>query len=157
MLDINTERGRKAALLQAKALSIVSDACGIKFITTSDIDSAFIDAMAINNKNEVQAVAEVKSRDMTQIQLAKFKNEWLVTYEKILHGAKVAQYLRVPFVGILYLIPDNKVLTVVIADKSGELVVPMRIDRTETQKTINGGKIMRTNAYINMDGAKVYV
>lgn len=156
MLDINTPRGRKAAQLQAEALSIVTDACGVRFVTTSDIDSAFIDAMAINADNEVQAVAEVKSRDMTEAQLKRFGNEWLLTYEKILHGALIAKYLRVPFIGVLYLIPDAKVMTIVIADKDGELIAPIRINRTETQKTINGGKIIRTNAYLNMDSARIY-
>lgn len=155
-LDINTERGRIAAKQQAKAIEVLEQRTGMRFVTTDDRDSALVDAFAYDQQNRMVAVCEVKSRSMTLRQLKDWRNEWLITYEKIRHGCDMAKTLRVPFIGVLYLTPDDLVLTIIISDKSGNLMQPTRIERTETQATTNGGKIIRSNAYINMNAATKY-
>lgn len=125
----------------------------VDVIQTPKTEPADIDGFVVKD-GTIVAVLENKCRNMTTDILQKFGNEWLVTYEKIAKGADVAKRLRVPFVGALYLIPDNKVLLVTIADKMGNLLPRIRIQRSKTQETINGGEIVRTNAYISMDGAK---
>lgn len=156
MLDINTPKGRIAAQQQTEALRIISHHCGTNFITTSDTNAACVDAFAVNLEGTIEAVAEIKSRDMTRRQLELYGDEWLVSFDKINHGAELSKMLRVPFIGILYLVPDSLVLTIVIANRRGDIVAPMRISRTETKKSINGGLIKRTNAYINMGSANCY-
>lgn len=157
MLDINTPKGRIAAQQQADALAIITAHANVRFVTTVDNDAAVVDAFGLDKENRVSAVIEVKSRDMDmQTLVNQFQNEWLVTFEKIQKGAEIAKMLCVPFVGVLYLTKDNLVLTNVIADKDGNLAGPIRIARSETQKTTNGGKIIRTNAYIHMGNANVY-
>lgn len=154
-LDINTPKGKVAAVYQRTALEVLESATGYGFSMTADDDSADIDAILTKDGFAV-AVAEVKSRDMTLSQLERFGNEWLVTFTKIIAGSQMASMLRVPFVGILYLIPEQKVMTIRIADENGETCVPFRVDRTITQKTINGGRVSRVNAYIDMKNAKIY-
>lgn len=154
-LDINTPKGKVAAIHQRTALEVIESATGYGFSMTADDDSADIDAIFTKDGFAV-AVAEVKSRDLTLSQLERFGNEWLVTFTKIIAGSQMASMLRVPFVGILYLIPEQKVMTIRIADENGETCVPFRVDRTITQKTINGGRVSRVNAYIDMKNARIY-
>lgn len=154
-LDINTPLGKVAAENQRKAMDIFESATGYDYAMTDDRDSADIDSIIMKD-GFVVAVAEVKSRDMTMGQLEGFGNEWLMTFTKIISGSHVASMMRVPFFGFLFLVPEQKVLTIRITDKSGETCVPFRVDRTITQKTVNGGRVSRVNAYIDMRKAKIY-
>jgi len=156
MLDINTPKGRICAEQQREALEILKETTGRSFLMTADDNSADIDAFSINEKGSLESVMEIKSRDMTLNQLQDFKDEWLVTFNKIISGLHFSSMLKVPFYGVLHLIPDQKVLTIKIADEHGEACVPFRVDRTQTQKTCNGGQVVRVNAYINMASAKVF-
>lgn len=154
MLDINTPKGRIAAQQQAVALSIISAKTDVRFVTTVDDDAAAVDAFSLDESGRITSVLEVKSRDMSLDELQKrFTNEWLVTFEKLQKGAALGRLLCVPFGGVLYLTKDNTVLALTLSNKNGEFVAPIRICRTETQKTTNGGTIIRTNAYINMEQA----
>jgi hypothetical protein len=102
----------------------------------------------------VVGVVEQKSRNMSLEQLQKWDNEWLITYEKIEAGRYVANSLGVPFIGFLYLIPDDLLITKQLSNANGEWTCDFRTALTETQETINGGKIVRENAYIDLTGAK---
>lgn len=155
-LDINTPKGKVAASYQREALEVLRESTGFNFLMTADDDSADVDAIFSGQEGVTVAVAEVKSRDLTLDQLKRFNDEWLMTFTKIISGSQIASMLRVPFIGILYLIPERKVMTVTIADKNGETCVPFRVDRTITQKTVNGGRVSRVNAYIDMKGARIY-
>jgi hypothetical protein len=122
------------------------------FVNTPKRDSAKVDGFTIRG-DQLTSCFESKCRRMTRRQLAEWGNEWLVTYEKIQHGSHLAKTLCVPFYGFLYLVPDSTILIVKIADSTGDLLPRIRLERTETQRTINGGKIVRTNAYIDVSGA----
>lgn len=155
-LDITTPRGRIAANDQHAALDILRSAWpSVQIVETSDMDRAHVDAIAVKD-GIASAVFEVKSRDMTEAQLKKFGDEWLVTFEKVLTGINVAYSLAVPFFGLLYLVPDKKLMLVKIADKDGKSCCKFRVETTETQATCNGGLALRANAFIDMNGATVY-
>ena len=154
-LDITTPRGRVAAQDQHDALSILSKAMGVNFIETSDTDRAYVDAFAVRD-SKIVAAFEVKSRDMTEAQLSRFGDEWLVTFEKVLTGINVAYSLAVPFFGLLYLVPEKKLKLIQISDKDGKATCKFRVDKTETQATCNGGLAIRANAFIDMREAKGY-
>jgi hypothetical protein len=118
-----------------------------------DIDGFFLSA----DGNELAAAFEAKARNMTLEQLRKsFKNEWILTFEKISKGAIISKSLCVPFFGVVYLIPDKTTLLVKLTDDHGNIVAPVRLEVTDTQATCNGGHAKRTNAYINMANAHVY-
>jgi hypothetical protein len=91
---------------------------------------------------------------MSLEQLQKWNNEWLITFDKIEAGRYVANSLGVPFIGFLYLIPDDLLITKQLSNAKGEWTCEYRTDVTETQETINGGKIARLNAYIDLTDAK---
>jgi hypothetical protein len=73
---------------------------------------------------------------------------WLVTLDKIMDGKKLSEMLCVPFIGFLYLIKDDIVMYWKITDNQGNFLFDFDVKQTQTQKTINGGQIVRTNAYL---------
>ena len=56
--------------------------------------------------------------------------------------------LRIPFLGFLYLIPDEMIFYWKITNRIGDFNFEYEVRKTETQKTVNGGKIIRENAYL---------
>ena len=73
---------------------------------------------------------------------------WLITHEKILHGQIMAKILRVQYLGLLYLVPDDMIFYWKITNKIGDFNFDFEVRDTETRKTINGGKIIRPNAFL---------
>ena len=152
-LDILTPLGQESAREEQEMLdSLRITFPDSMFVNTPKNNPAKVDGFTIRN-NQITSCFESKCRQMTRDQLCQWGDEWLVTYEKIVHGATLARTLCVPFYGFLYLVPDGLILTVKIADQNGDFVPPVRLERTTTRKCINGGMSVRTNAYINVSGA----
>ena len=155
-MDILSEKGQQSVLDEELAALIWESVYPrSRYIHTPKNRPAAIDAVIIDSNSQIKAVVETKCRyDMG---LEEFQNaresEWLVTYIKIVKAVQVADMLCVPLVGFLYLVPDKVLLYQTIYDQ--QYVVKMRIDQTRTQETINGGEIVRSNAYIDMSAAKV--
>jgi hypothetical protein len=156
-LDINTAKGQKTLLDEAEAVKIFNSRFpNVKYVQTAKDRAAKVDAFLVEN-NELVAIVETKCRyNIDQNKLKSFNNEWLVTWDKIEQSRQIASSLCVRLVGWLYLVSDQTLLTIDIADSNGLLTVPIRIEATKTQRTINGGSAIRNNAYISMDNAKVY-
>jgi hypothetical protein len=156
-LDINTPKGQESLQQEQEMLQIIKrSAPAFEFAQTPKEASAEVDGIVMKDRTLI-AVFESKCRNMSHKDLAgSFGNEWLITYEKLVKGASIARSFQIPFVGYLFLVPDKKVLSVVICNKNGDLIPKIRVERTETQKTINGGLVTRTNAYIDMETAKVF-
>jgi hypothetical protein len=156
-LDINTERGRETLWEEIEAIQILrSHWPDVAYIHTDKEGSAAVDAIIVRHER-MFAVAETKCRQMTLTELrARHGNEWLVTNEKIRKGAVCADLLGVEFWGLLYLVPDKTLLRIKMYSK-GRWHTPIRVAKTETQKTVNGGKIVRENAFIYMATADILV
>lgn len=156
-LDINTERGRETLWDEVEAIQIIKShwpAC--LYVHTDKEGPAAVDAIIIRHER-IFAVAETKCRDMTLTGLReRFSNEWLVTNDKIKRAAVAADLLDVELWGFLYLVPVKTLLRIKMYSK-GRWLVPIRTAHTETQKTVNGGKIVRENAFIQMATADVLV
>ena len=154
-LDINTERGQETLLEEKEAAKIIESYWpGCRYIHTDKTGTAAVDAMIFRHDKYV-AVAETKCRQMTLDRLTgEFNNEWLVTNDKLKNGAMAADLFDVEFWGVLYLVP-SKVLIRVKLYRKGQWLVPIRTAHTETQKTVNGGKIVRENAYIDVSRADI--
>lgn len=156
-LDINTPNGQ-AALVQERrliqsAVAVMPDVCVAE---TKKKLPASVDGVLFS-KGEIVGVYESKVRALTLDQLrTQFNDEWLVTYEKICEGAQAARLLRVPYFGFLYLTLDNVGLGLRIADEAGQFLPRIRLERTVTQRTCNGGKALRTNAYIDVSRAQPF-
>jgi hypothetical protein len=72
-------------------------------------------------------------------------------------GKRLSEMLRVPYIGFLYLIKDDIAMYWEITDKYGNFLFDFEVKNTRTQKTINGGSIIRTNAYLPIEkGSELY-
>lgn len=155
-LDIATNKGQESATQEINMIQVIGDLYPkFQFITTDKSKPADVDGVLIHD-GQIKAVVESKCRNASLDDLrGSFKNEWLVTYEKLTKGCALAKSLCVPFVGFLYLIKSESILSVQISDEHGVFLPSIRIDRTKTQATINGGLVVRANAFIHMANAKV--
>jgi hypothetical protein len=81
---------------------------------------------------------------------------WLVTFDKIINARQVALSLGVPLLGFLYIVQDKTLLVKKITDAYGKFLIDIDITNTTTQMTVNGGSIVRSNAYLDMKGCQVY-
>ena len=99
---------------------------------------------------------EVKCRMMSYHDLMnKFDGKWLITYDKIERGISICRSLGVDFRGFLYLVPDQILVIVRLWNcKTGETAV-MDVEETRTQATVNGGSIVRLNAYVDVSSGTV--
>ena len=155
MLDVNSPKGQESLEHELRAVQLWQHHYpNFTYIHTPKDGSALVDAVIGDNDCNVVAIVEQKSRNMSLEQLQKWNNEWLVTHAKIEAGRTTAHALGVPFIGFLYLIPDDLLITKQLSNAKGEWTCDFRVDMTETQETINGGKITRENAFIDLTEAK---
>jgi hypothetical protein len=153
-LDVNTPRGQKSLEYEQRAVWLFNHHYPhMQYNETPKDSSAMVDAV-VTTGSDVVGVVEQKSRNMSLAQLQEWDNEWLITRSKVENGRNTALALGVPFIGFLYLIPDDLLLMQFITTREGTYVPVMRFQVTETQATINGGLAQRKNAFINMSHAK---
>ena len=154
-LDINTVAGQKTLIEEKQVKNFVEKQYDISYIETPKNEASRIDAMIVKN-GVIISVAETKCRQMTieQLKSDPYNFEWLVTWDKVETGIKMAADLCVSFVGFLFLVPSRVLLVQKISNKDGLINCRLRLEATKTQATVNGGKAVRTNSYINMLGSK---
>lgn len=155
-LAVLTPKGRAAVADSEAAVEIFCRARPDFTIRVTDQSMpATVDGMMYRG-NCLEAVLEIKTRDMTTEQLRAWHNEWLVTFDKIIEARNIAKALCVPLVGFLYLKPERRLMVRRICGPSGLFTTKLRVETTETQATVNGGRAVRSNAFLDMTGCKVF-
>lgn len=152
-LDILTPKGQQTLVDEDRAAALwETHNPGFRYCRTPKDSACSVDALLVDRSGMLKAVVEAKCRyGLTEEKFqSAFKAEWLVTMDKLTRGALVAQQLCVPYYGFLYLVDEGVLLTQKIADDRGQFAVPFRCDHTLTQRTVNGGEVVRANAYISM-------
>lgn len=154
-LDVQSKRGQSSLEFERKAIEKFSLAhSDFRFIETPKDRPALVDGVMMRG-GVLSAVVEVKVRNVSRRQMrVQFKDEWLVTADKIDGGRALGLMLSVPFVGMLYLIPDEVLMVLKITDDQGEWMFPFDRRKTITRKTINGGEAERVNAFLPLATAK---
>jgi hypothetical protein len=154
-LDILTPRGQQTLVDEMRAAAIFEMSTGLAYHRTPDSLPAKVDAV-ITKQGRIAGVVETKCRYcLTRARLRdEWKDEWLVTMEKIEQAKAAAAALCVPLYGFLFLADEGVLLTQKITDEAGQYEVKFRCEKTQTQKTVNGGSVVRCNAYIDMSNAK---
>lgn len=122
--------------------------------SASDLPSA-LDGF-VERDGIINAVYESKCRKVDSKQLAIWNNQWLVTYNKIKIGAEIAAHFNVPLIGLLFLLNEPIGLCIKITDEFGQFLPHILIKPTTTQSSINGGSVVRSNAFICMKTAKSF-
>lgn len=154
MLDILTEKGQRTVLQEQRAKEIVEMTTKYRYIETPKDMPCSVDAILVSD-GCVVGVAETKCRNMTLSQFERFNNEWLVTQVKLDKAQRLAKELYVPLYGVLYLVPEDTVLFKKLSNADGSWNVSFRTEDTRTQATVNGGTIVRSNAFIDMSKAEL--
>jgi len=157
-LDINTPRGQSALAYERDCIDLF---CKLypdyRFLETNKQEPAAIDGFFyLHRKQWVDCAVEVKTRDMTTEQLmCDYGNEWLISNNKIERGQRISELICCPFIGMLYLIPEKKILTIKITDNRGRFLIDFDVRKTATSKSINDHKMeLGMNAFIPMEKAK---
>ena len=156
-LAIETPRGQKSLEYERECIGTF---CNLhpeyRFLETNKHAPAAIDGiMYLHKENVMCAAVEVKCRNMTHKQLFDdYGGTWLVAHSKVEKGKSVSELLSIPFIGMLYLIPDKIILTLRITDSKGNYIVDFNVRETKTKATINGGSMKQPNAFLPMEGAK---
>jgi hypothetical protein len=159
-MDILTERGQVSLKDEQTIAKWLEKNFSMRYIQTPKGTPALVDAVLTNkDSSELMGVAETKCRydivSLEQFQ-TNYKNEWLVTWSKVSNAINIATSMGVPCVGFLYLVKPKILLTQKMSDPEGRLSAEVRLSTTSTQATINGGRALRTNAFISMANAKIY-
>jgi len=150
-LDIKSDKGKESLRQERIMLRRIEKVWGVKLIETDKDTVAKVDGI-IEKDKVIRGVYESKCRDFSYMQLCEY-GSWLITHKKILQGQITSKMLMVPYLGFLYLVPDDMIFFWKITNKIGDLNFDFEVRDTETRKTINGGKIIRPNAYLPFEYA----
>lgn len=156
MLDCETPLGKKYIEEQYKTQAIL-EARGYTVINTpsKDHNSDIMLAKKVDGMLTLYGVAEIKSRRMAGERVIDReyvkRNGYLVTYDKIKYGAQISSFYKVPFFLIVNLLLDNRILVWQLTHANGEKTMDYKVLDTKTQKTCNGGEIVRRNAYLPLE------
>jgi hypothetical protein len=142
------EQYKTQKLLEARGYTIVNT-------PSKDHNSDILLAKEIDGMLTLYGIAEIKSRKMAGDRILNreyvAQNGYLVTNEKLRYGAVVSSFYKVPFFLIVNLLLDKRILVWQITDKAGNFTMDYKIIETKTQKTCNGGEIVRKNAFLPLD------
>jgi hypothetical protein len=156
-MDILTPRGQESRKWEDRAVQIWSSHYPDIIYASTDKDApCVVDAVLVKN-GKIIGVVEQKSRPgMTVLDFnVTYGKRWLVTQKKLDDASEIAQTLHTKLVGFLYF-PEADVLLVKTLMAPGKgWVTDIRKEHTRTQATINGGSVVRLNAYIDMTEALV--
>ena len=154
-MDINTKRGQSSLNYERDAIekfSLIHPE--YRFIETPKDRPAAVDGVFMKG-GVLHSALEVKVRDVTRERMRiTFRDTWLVTMDKVEAGRVLSRLLRIPFVGMLYLLPEKRLLTLMITDDKGEWAFDFETRETTTQKCINGGQAVRLNAFLPLATAR---
>lgn len=155
-MDILTPKGQETLRQERKAIALFLEHFpGFEFFETPKDTPADIDGIITRGTTLISGV-EVKCRMMTADDLVnRYKNQWLITADKLERGVSACERLGIDFRGFLYLVPDNMLFIVPIFTYKEGWVASIDYDVTETQATVNGGTARRLNAYVDVSKAKV--
>lgn len=154
MLDCNTPLGKRYIEEQERTSSKLG-ALGFTVINTSGQDHRTDVILAKEIKGSLTAVyiAEIKSRQSAAgkpitIDYIK-RNGYLISNSKIIYGAEMSKCFKVPFLVIVSVMNEDKLMVWRITDDNGELVETVDVRRTRTSATVNGGDAVRENAFLS--------
>ena len=155
-LDVNTIKGQETLKDEAEAVALFHARFPTyKYVHTDKSRPAKADAVVMRNDVTDSVALTACRHDMD---MAKFRgkraSEWLITKDKVDTAILLGECLCCDVLGLLYLVPSRVLLVKRIWSWPHRRVSPMRyVDDIETQATVNGGRVTRVNALIDMQNA----
>ena len=148
-MDIFTPKGQESLEQERKLLASFCAATNYSVIETDKNQPAQVDGFIVND-GVLCGVFESKCRKADVAKMHKWGDEWILTHQKLLDGAEISKRLCTPFYGIVYLLDEPIGIFIKLTDSEGKVLPKVRVENTETQATINGGTVVRANAYIDL-------
>ncbi len=150
-MDILTPKGQLTVAQEQRAAQLFEERFpGCRYVCTPKDKPAVVDALIVRG-NAVIAAAETKCRVITLEQFTEWGKEWLVTFDKVVQARQFAMGCGVPLIGLLYLVPQDHLLVQRLFNDDGSPATDFSVSTTRTQRTVNGGKVSRANAFLKMN------
>lgn len=147
-MDIKTPKGQQT-LIKEREIKHILEQKGLTVVETDKNEPAIVDYILTKN-GDLVGIAECKCRNLSKEDLIRF-GTWLVTYEKLKKAAILSKFLCTPFYGIVYCTKDSSLAIFKITDKTGNFLLKFKVEKTETQRTVNGGVAYRENAFLPVE------
>lgn len=155
-LDIDSPKGQQSLIEERKMLDVVRSYYEFDVFETDKEVGCRVDGFLARD-NQLFGVFESKCREMDLHTLrVNYKNQWLITYDKILAGLDLSKQLYVPYYGLLYLLHEPICMMIQISDDRGNAIVDIAVRETITQRSINGGLAKRVNGFVDMSTAYTF-
>jgi hypothetical protein len=156
-LDINTPRGQQTLTDEKRAVELFTNQYKRwKYQHTNKTTMAKADAI-LTKDDEVAGLVLMSCRYNCSVDtmMTTWGAEWLLTWRKLAIGALLARYLQTPLYGFIYIVAEDTLLIKKLFDplKPEPWCAAFHTELTQTQATVNGGSVIRRNAYIKIDNA----
>lgn len=152
MLDVNTPKGKVTQRDEARADELFKARFPRHSLlhTPRKREADYDGLIYVKGSDELCGIAETKCRyDMNLDTFVRLrKSEWLITADKISRCRKHAVSMCVPLIGLLYFVLDDILLVQRILHADGRDATRIYERVTETQRTVNGGRATRLNAFV---------
>lgn len=162
-LDCETPMGQLFIKEQKRVEKMISN-CGYTVVSTScnDHRSDIILSKEIEGRLTICGVGEIKARISAggrplTVDYLRENGGYLITSDKLKYGAMMSSMLSAPFFVIVSVIADQTILIWKITDKLGDYTEKFVTRETKTIKTVNGGEVVRTNAFLSMDSPNLTI
>lgn len=159
MLAVNTRKGRESAIQAREALDRLQHQAP-RFIYFPDYSSSPHDGYVISG-DTITGIFESKVRDAAVgicgsiIYNGKAYSDYLITADKLDRGIAHAKAHQISFYLFVYFKQTDCIAVFTIYDYRKGCVIPFTRQQTRTQATVNGGSVIRENAFIQMNHAKI--
>jgi len=156
-MNVLTEKGLKSLAFEREAVAkFLAIHPRYDFVETPKEQPSAIDGVLVRD-GVTRALVEARCRKMTRDTLrGAFGDTWMVTMAKLEKGRTLSELLCLPFVGMLYLLPERVLIVLDVTDDRGEWKFEFERRVTTAQKCINGGLATRLNAFLPLATAKEY-
>lgn len=145
MLAVRTEAGRKALSDARKAIDAYAAAKGLEIVLTPQTAHSRVDALILRN-GVLSELMEVRVR-YSGISLHQLEHgeSLFFSKEKVEVGAKIANYMNVPFSLLVYLYDDEVLLKWPLVDMKGNIVCSLVEERKMMRVDINATRRRETS------------
>lgn len=158
-LDVLSPRGQVSVADEERMAVSLERIYSFKYLTTPKDQPSVADGMLLSD-SAIFAVVETKCRydipNAKDFYEGMYSGEWLVTFDKYMRNCELARMLCITLVGIIVLPKSNEwIIKRLFCGSTNTHLTTIRLETTKTKATINGGTALRTNAFIDMRGAKI--
>jgi len=146
-LAINTDSADRYKQIESECLDELRQKWNCQIFHTPVKSDAIIDGV-ISRDNTLTACFEHRNRNDEYKRINNYGSV-ILTYHKLQAGIFISRLLRVPFLFIIYFIPDKQTYYFKVTDEKGIVQFPISIDSKITQKSINQKQTLnRNNAFL---------